>query len=190
MIYLKLFLSFLQVGLLSVGGGYAAIAFIREQTVEINNWLTMADFSNLTAIAEMTPGPIAINAATFVGIKIAGFGGAFSATLGCITPSILISSLLAFVYYKFKSGDLLKSILASIRPVTIGIILSAGISLLCNALWENKNIGFSSLDFISLFIFVISFIVLRKTKLSPVLIIFLSGIIYLSVSLILPLVIK
>lgn len=190
MIYLKLFLSFFQVGLFSVGGGYAAIALIREQVVEINNWLSMSDFSNLTAIAEMTPGPIAINAATFVGIKIAGLGGAFIATLGCVTPSILISSLLAFIYYKYKSGDLLKSILASIRPVTIGIILSAGISLLQNALWKNKDIGFSSLDFISLFIFVFSFILLRKAKLSPILIILLSGVIYLAASLILPLLIK
>ena len=190
MIYLRLFLSFLQVGLFSVGGGYAAVALIREQVVEINSWLSMADFSNLTAIAEMTPGPIAINAATFVGIKIAGFGGALVATLGCITPSILISSLLAFIYYKFKGADILKSILGSIRPVTIGIILSAGISLLQYALWQNNDISFSSFDLINLFLFIISFIALRKTKLSPILIILLSGIIYLAVSLIMPLIIK
>lgn len=190
MIYLQLFLSFLQVGLFSVGGGYAAIALIREQVVDINMWLSMADFSNLTVIAEMTPGPIAINAATFTGIKIAGFGGALAATLGCITPSIAISSLLAFIYYKFKGADIVKAILGSIRPVTIGIILSAGISLLQYALWQNKDIGFSSLDFINLVLFIICFILLRKTKLSPILIILLSGLLYLIISLILPLIIK
>lgn len=190
MIYLELFLSFLQVGLFSIGGGYAAVALIREQVVDINMWLSMSDFSNLTAIAEMTPGPIAINAATFVGIKIAGFGGALVATLGCITPSILISSLLAFIYYKFKGADMLKSILGSIRPVTIGIILSAGISLLQYALWQNEKIGFSSLDFINLFLFVLCFILLRKTKLSPIIIIFLSGTAYLLLSLLMPFLIK
>ncbi len=187
MIYFRLFLSFLQVGLFSVGGGYAAIALIREQVTDINMWLSMEEFSNLTVIAEMTPGPIAINAATFTGIKIAGIGGALAATLGCITPAVLISSLLAFLYYRFKGAAILKSILGSIRPVTVGIILSAGISLLQYALWQNKEIGFSSLDFISLFLFILCFILLRKTKLSPVIIIFLSGIAYLIISLVMPL---
>jgi len=190
MIYLQLFLSFLQVGLFSVGGGYAAITLIREQVVEINMWLSMAEFSDLTTIAEMTPGPIAVNAATFVGIKIAGFPGALIATMGCITPSIVISSLLAFIYYKYKGAKTLESVLKSIRPATIGLILSAGISLLQYALWQNGEIGFSSLDLISLFLCVISFILLRKTKLSPILIILLSGVIYLLVSLVMPLIIK
>ena len=89
MIYLQLFFSFLKVGMFSVGGGYAAIPLIQSQAVEACGWLTMDEFTNLVTIAEMTPGPIAINAATFVGIRIAGIAGAAAATLGCIFPSFL-----------------------------------------------------------------------------------------------------
>lgn len=188
MIYLKLFLSFLQVGLFSVGGGYAAIALIREQVVELNMWLSMAEFSDLTTIAEMTPGPIAINAATFVGIKIAGFPGALVATLGSITPSIMISSLLAFIYYKYKGAKTLESVLKSIRPVTIGIILSAGISLLEYAVFKGNEISLSSLDIINLVIFICAFLLLRKTKLSPIPVMLLSGAVYLAASLLIPLI--
>lgn len=190
MIFFKLFLAFLQIGLFSVGGGYAAIALIREQAVDINSWLTMAEFSDLTTIAEMTPGPIAINAATFVGIKIAGIPGALAATAGCITPSIIISSLLAFIYYKYKGAKTLQSILKSIRPATVGLILCAGISLLQYAIFENGVTAISSLDLVSVFIFILAFAALRKTKLSPIPVMILSGIIYLAVSLVLPLIIK
>lgn len=185
MIYLRLFLCFLQVGLFSVGGGYAAIALIREQVVETNAWLTMAEFSDLATIAEMTPGPIAINAATFTGIKIAGFPGALAATAGNIMPSIIISSLLAFIYYRFKGAKTLESVLKSIRPATIGLILSAGISLLQYAIFINGDIGINSLDLINLFVFIAAFLLLRKTKLSPILVMMLSGLIYLAFSLIL-----
>lgn len=186
MTLLKLFISFVQVGLFSVGGGYAAIALIREQVVEINSWLTMSQFSDLTAIAEMTPGPVAINAATFTGIRIAGFPGAFAATLGCITPSIIISTILAFVYYKYKGAKTLQSVLGSIRPVTIGIIFSAGLSILQYAIFTDGAVSFSSVDYVSAFVFVLSFILLRKTKLSPVPVMLISGVIYLLISLILP----
>lgn len=80
MIYLKLFLSFLQIGLFSFGGGYASLPLIREQVVEQNTWLSMSEFTDLITISQMTPGPIAVNSATFVGIKIAGIGGAVCAT--------------------------------------------------------------------------------------------------------------
>ena len=84
MIYLQLFLSFLQVGMFSVGGGYAAMPLIQSQVVEQHGWLTMQEFTDLITIAEMTPGPIAVNSATFVGLRIAQAPGAIIATLGCI----------------------------------------------------------------------------------------------------------
>lgn len=186
MIYLKLFLAFLQVGLFSVGGGYAAIALIREQVVDTNMWLTMSEFSDLTTIAEMTPGPIAINAATFVGTKIAGLGGALTATAGSILPSCIICSLLAFIYYKYKGAETLQSVLKSIRPVTIGLILSAGLSILQYAVFSDGLLSFSSFDIISLVIFVAAFILLRKTKLSPIPVMLCSGVIYLIINLIFP----
>ena len=100
MIYLQLFLSFLQVGMFSIGGGYAAMPLIQSQVVVENSWLTMKEFTDLVTIAEMTPGPIAINAATFVGIRVSGFGGALAATFGSIFPALIIVSVLAYVYFK------------------------------------------------------------------------------------------
>lgn len=98
MIYLELFWSFSQVGLFSIGGGYAAMPLIQNQVVDIHPWLTMTGFADIMAIAEMTPGPIALNAATFVGIQVAGLPGALIATIGCIFPSCVIVMTLAYVY--------------------------------------------------------------------------------------------
>ena len=97
MTLLSLFWSFLQVGLFSIGGGYAAMPLIQAQVVESHGWLSMAEFTDLITIAEMTPGPIAVNSATFVGLRIAGAAGAVVATFGCILPSLLIVSLLALI---------------------------------------------------------------------------------------------
>ena len=104
MIYMQLFFSFLLVGLFSIGGGYAAIPLIQAQVVQAHAWLSMAEFTNLVTIAEMTPGPIAVNAATFVGIRIAGVPGAVVATLGCIFPALILVSVLAYVYRRYKSA--------------------------------------------------------------------------------------
>ena len=86
MILLQLFFSFLQIGLFSFGGGYAALPLIQAQVVELHHWLDRTEFTDLITISQMTPGPIAINSATFVGIRIAGPLGAIAATLGCILP--------------------------------------------------------------------------------------------------------
>ena len=98
MIYIQLFLSFIQVGMFSIGGGYAAMPLIQSQVVQGHGWLTMSEFTDLITIAEMTPGPIAVNSATFVGIRIAGVPGAMVATFGCILPSCIIVSILAMIY--------------------------------------------------------------------------------------------
>ena len=109
MIYLQLFLSFFQIGAFSFGGGYAAMPMIQEQVITLHNWLTMDTFANLVTIAEMTPGPIAVNAATFVGTQVAGPLGAIVATIGCILPSCIFVTLLAFIYGKYKNMALLAS---------------------------------------------------------------------------------
>ena len=97
MIYLELFWSFLQIGLFSIGGGYAAMPLIQHQAVDLHGWLSMTQFADVMTIAEMTPGPIAINAATFVGIRTAGLPGAVVATVGCVFPSCVIVMTLAFL---------------------------------------------------------------------------------------------
>ena len=100
MIYWELFLSFLQVGLFSFGGGYAAMPLIRGQVVTVHHWLSMSEFTDLITISQMTPGPIAVNSATFVGTKIAGTLGALVATFGCILPSCIIVTVIARLYLK------------------------------------------------------------------------------------------
>ena len=101
-VYLQLLWSFFQIGLFSIGGGYAAMPLIQRQVVELHGWLTMTQFADIMTIAEMTPGPIAINSATFVGMQIAGVSGAIVATLGCILPSCVIVTALAWLYSRWK----------------------------------------------------------------------------------------
>ena len=130
MINTELFWSFFQIGLFSIGGGYAAMPLIQHQVVDVHSWLTMTQFADIMTIAEMTPGPIAVNTATFVGIQIAGLSGAIVATLGCILPSCIIVMALAYVYYHFRGLDVVQGILTGLRPAVVAMIASAGISLI------------------------------------------------------------
>lgn len=175
MIYLQLFFSFLKVGLFSVGGGYAAIPLIQSQVVEACGWLTMDEFTNLVTIAEMTPGPIAINAATFVGIRIAGLLGAASATLGCIFPSFIIVSLLAFLYYKYKGASFVSAIMASLRPAVVALIAAAGLSMMGTAVFDGQAAAPEHLNLVSAGLFLLAFLLLRLRKWNPILVMSLCG---------------
>ena len=130
MIYFQLFLSFFQIGLFSFGGGYAAMPLIQGQVVQGYGWLSMSEFTDLITLSQMTPGPIAVNSATFVGSKIAGIPGALAATFGCILPSCILVTLLAKLYLKYREMAMLQGILHSLRPAVVAMIGSAGISIL------------------------------------------------------------
>lgn len=186
MIYLQLFWSFIQVGLFSVGGGYAAIPLIQNQVVDTFGWLSMREFTDLVTIAEMTPGPIAINSATFVGIRIAGIGGAIIATFGCILPSIFIVSLLAYVYYKFKGVSTIQSVLSSLRPAVVALIAGAGLSILQVVVFQDGNINMEGINWISAGIFLVAFVILRKLKWNPILVMLLCGAAGLGLNLLFP----
>lgn len=172
MIYLQLLWSFIQIGMFSIGGGYAAMPLIQNQVVDIHQWLTMSEFADVITIAEMTPGPIAVNSATFVGIQIAGFPGAVVATLGCIFPSCIIVLTLAFIYYRYRGLTVIQGILAGLRPAVIALIASAGISLIKLSIWNGNFSRAAVLDinWISLVIFTGALVVLRKWKLNPILV--------------------
>jgi len=170
MILLELFWSFFQIGCFSIGGGYAAMPLIQEQVIDIHPWLTMTQFADIMTISEMTPGPIAINAATFVGIQVAGIPGAIVATLGCVVPSCIIVMALAYVYYRFRGLNMVQGILAGLRPAVVAMIASAGISLLILALYGQRTLPqeiLASMDWIALGIFGLGFFVLRKWKVNP-----------------------
>lgn len=179
MIYIKLFLSFLQIGLFSIGGGYAAMPLIQDQVVEMNPWLTMTEFTDLITIAEMTPGPIAVNSATFVGNHIAGIAGSLIATLGCILPSFIIVLTLAYFYLKYKNITVVQGILGGLRPAVVAMITSAGISILTLAFWGEKGISLnlSDINFVAVLLFATGLFVLRKWKPNPIYIMLGTGMI-------------
>jgi chromate transporter len=170
LILVKLFWSFFQVGLFSFGGGYAKLPLIQNQIVEINHWLTKTEFLDIITISQMTPGPIGINSATFVGTRIAGLTGAIVATLGCVCPSCIIVLILAFIYYKYRGLTTVQGILNGLRPAVIAMIASAGLSLVILAFWNGKGIlsNIGNTDVISVIIFLLAITILRKWKLNPI----------------------
>lgn len=175
MIYWQLFLSFLQVGMFSIGGGYAAMPLIRSQVVEKYGWLTMSEFTDLITIAEMTPGPIAVNSATFVGIQIAGIPGALIATAGCILPSCFIVSLLAYIYNRYQKLAGLQSVLACLRPAVVALIAAAGLSILQLVVFDGMSPALANVHWLEAGIFLAAFFVLRKWKRNPILVMVCCG---------------
>ncbi len=140
MIYLQLYWSFIKVGIFCVGGGYASMPLIQQETIFNHHWITMNDLINIFAISQMTPGPIGINAATFVGSKVAGIGGSIAATLGFVTPSVFLMVSFALLMKKYGNLGPIKGILNGIRPAVIALIASAGVMFLTLALWD-KEVG-------------------------------------------------
>ena len=178
-IYLELFFAFLQVGAFSFGGGYAAMPLISSQVVEKYGWLSAADFADLVTIAEMTPGPIAVNAATFVGNQTAGIPGAIVATVGVVLPSCIFVTILAFLYTRYKELPVLKDALLSLRPAVVSMILVAGLIILIPAVFKSGKVSFADNNFSlrPFLLFVGSVLVLRKFKLDPILVMVACGII-------------
>jgi chromate transporter len=182
MIYLELFWSFLQIGLFSIGGGYAALPLIQKQIVDLHHWLTMTEFIDVVTISQMTPGPIALNAATFVGMRLAGIGGSVVATLGCVTPSCVIVLILAVLYRKHSKLWAVQGILQGLRPAAVGLIAAAGLSLLVISLFNAQSsawqaIQLPNLDLIALALFGASLVILRIFKTDPILTMLGSGLV-------------
>jgi chromate transporter len=176
MIYLQLFLSFLQIGAFSFGGGYAAMPLIQEQVVQLHQWLSPSEFTDLVTISQMTPGPIAINSATFVGIKIAGIPGAIIATIGCILPSCIIVTAIAYIYMKYRHLQSLQDILNMLRPAVISLIAVAGLTILISAFFQDNQISIYTLKIHMMIIFGLCIYLLVKKKMNPILVMVFAGI--------------
>ena len=180
MIYLQLFWSFFQIGLFSIGGGYAAMPLIQHQVVEVHPWLTMTQFSDIITISQMTPGPISINSATFVGLQVAGIPGAIIATVGNVLPSIIIVLSLAFAYYRYRKLRLIKGVLLQLRAAVVAMIAFAGLSIMFLSFWHSDGLPthFDGTDYIAVGIFGISLILMRRFKrLDPILVMIAAGIV-------------
>ena len=128
-LYLELFVTFLKIGAFTFGGGYAMIPFITRETVTHHHWIDESDILDIIAIAESTPGPIAVNAATFVGYKIAGFGGAFFSTFGVILPSFVIIYIISFVLSLFQSFKPVQYAFFGIRAGVLALLIKALVSM-------------------------------------------------------------
>ncbi len=177
MIYFRLFLAFLKIGAFSFGGGYAAMPLIQAEVVNRYQWLSLSEFTDLVTISQMTPGPIAVNAASFVGNLIGGIPGAIAATIGCCLPSCLFVTLLAWLYARYRKLSLMQGILRILRPAVVAMILGAGLSILVPAVlpagWAMHSL--QDVEWRALFWFLLALFLLRRTKLDPVLVMVLTG---------------
>ncbi|QTU82976.1 chromate transporter [Carnobacteriaceae bacterium zg-C25] len=129
MILFQLFLAFFQIGLVGFGGGYAILAYLQDVIVHQNAWLNMTGYTDLLTLSQMTPGPVSINAATFVGMKMSGVIGAVVATFSFVAPTFIITLTLAMIYYKYKNLSSAQLVLNAIRPAMIALIASVGYDL-------------------------------------------------------------
>ena len=165
---LNLFIIFFKIGLFSIGGGYAIIPLIQEQVVNNYHWISANTFTDIITISQMTPGPLAVNTSTFVGIQLAGISGAIVATIGCIFAGAIISIILYLLFTKYQKLEIITNILNTLKATSVGLIMSAGATIL---------ILTNSINFLAIIIFVISLLWLQKKKPNPIALMIITGII-------------
>ena len=182
MIYLRLFLTFLKIGAVAFGGGYVMIPLMRDECLA-HGWLTDGELLDFIAISESTPGPVAVNMATFVGSSQAGIGGALLATLGVILPAFIVTVLLVAALGKLLSYRGTRAILSGVRPAVVALILSAAVIMFLSLFVGIGKIGDAatfSLPSVLLFGFLILVAWLyrriRGKSISPIFLILLSGV--------------
>lgn len=181
MILLTLFLTFLKIGALTFGGGMAMIPLIREAVLS-NGWLTEEEFLDFVAVSESTPGPIAVNMATFVGADQAGFLGALVCTLGVVLPSFVIILLIAALMKTFLKNRWVSAALSGIRPCVVGLILGAGALMLLSVVFRLKTVADpmvfdlkSILFFVGVVAVALGYRLIRKKKISSIVLILISA---------------
>lgn len=159
----NLFLEFLKIGIVSIGGGYASIPLIQENIVTLHGWIDSRTFMDVITISQMTPGPLAVNLSTFVGMKVAGLLGALVATFGGVIVGVLLANGLYRVYLKYKDYNVVSTIMASLRVSSVGLIANAAFVVMALLLLgENQEI--TNFDLKSFGIFLVSFLMIKKFK--------------------------
>ena len=178
MIYFDLFLTFLKIGLFTFGGGYAMLPMIQEE-VAAHGWLNQSELINFIAVSESTPGPFAVNIATFVGTRTGGIFGGLCATLGVILPSFVTILIVARCYQKFKSNKLVVGAMNGLKPAVVGLIAAALLSLSGTVFFPqglSATVFGTAHFYVSLGIFAVA-VVLAFKKLHPILIVLISAVI-------------
>lgn len=167
MTFLALFWSFLKIGIFGFGGGYAILALIENEVVDIHGWMTTTEFTDIVAISQATPGPIVINCATYVGYTATdSILGSAIATFAVCLPSLILASLAARFIYKFRDNKYVDAAFKGLRPAVVGLILAAGLTLI-----NHDNFT----DYISVIIFAVV-AVCSYFKVNPIFLLMLSGI--------------
>lgn len=174
----QLMAVFFKIGLFSIGGGYAIIPLIQEQVVSQRGWVLQKTFTDIITISQMTPGPLAVNTSTFIGIQVAGILGAVTATLGCVISGIVISVLLYCFFQKKKESNYILEILNGLKASSLGLIISAAVTILLLAFTggSGRN-SMGRVDWLAVVIFLAVFAALRKWKVNPIFMILLTGVI-------------
>ncbi len=176
MMIFRIILSFMKIGILAFGGAYAAVPLIEKEIVELQKWMTYEEFADLLALDELTPGPILINSATFVGMKVNGVPGAIAATIGCILPSCIISLIMFLIYRKYKKLSYMESTLRTLKCMAIALISSTLIKIVSKNIFINNGT-----NYIGIVLMIVSFLILRKYKVNPLYIMLGCGLINLFV---------
>ena len=176
MIFLSLFITFFEIGLFGFGGGYGMLSLIQHETVEAHHWLSTAEFTDIVAISQMTPGPIGINSATYIGYSVieamgysqaACIAGSFLATSAVVLPSFLITYWICRLYGRLKQNDVFSEVLKSFKPLVIGLLGAATLVLITPSTFP---------DYISWILFAAAFALSFFTRMSPILLIALAGV--------------
>lgn len=183
MIFLSLFITFFGIGLFGFGGGYGMLSLIQTETVVHHGWISSSEFTNIVAISQMTPGPIGINSATYCGyaaVHNAGYGnlmsalGSLTATFALVLPSLILMILICRILMKYMKTPVVQSVFTGLRPAVVGLLLAATLLLM-----NSEN--FSSISenpwqfWISIALFVATFVGTKYVKINPIHMIFLAA---------------
>ena len=176
MILFDLFKVFFLLGLFSFGGGYASMELIRSRVVTDYHWLTDWEYTDIISIAEMTPGPLGINIASFVGTRTAGVAGTLIATLSYILPALVIVLILSWFYDRYRSLEGVQGVLSGLRPAVVAMIIAAAVQLVSTAWWDGlSHLALENTNWTAVVLSLVLLILLQKKKLGPIQAILASG---------------
>lgn len=177
MIYLQLFYTFFQIGLFGFGGGYAMLSLIQGEVVTNYGWLTAQEFTDIVAISQMTPGPIGINAATYVGFTATGsVWGSIVATLAVTLPSFILMLSISKLFLKYQKHPIVVSVFNGLRPAIVGLLAAAALVLMNTDNFSSPNEDMYTFG-ISIFLFLAAFIGTYRFKVNPILMIVICGLV-------------
>ena len=174
MIYLQLFWTYLKIGILGFGGGYAMLSMIQFEVVDNHGWMTTTEFADMVALSQMTPGPVSINIATYIGYTVGGILGSLVATAAIVLPSLLMLVLVLKFLFKHKENYIVKTTLASMKPVIAGLIFVAALIMMNPVSFPDAGLHGNN---ISVIICAVSFAAVFWAKINPILLVLASGLV-------------